>query len=65
MQNFQVTLYIHRNDPSLSKDDVDIKYSNYLNSCRVPRVRKLEYTTLFATKLTCRRHTHAIYIERD
>lgn len=32
-----------RSDPKLFKDDVDIKFSHTLNSCKVPQVSKQKH----------------------
>lgn len=35
-----------RTDPKLFRDDIDIKFSRSLNSCKVPQVRNLFKSTL-------------------
>ncbi|CAB3984095.1 ras-specific guanine nucleotide-releasing factor 2-like isoform X1, partial [Paramuricea clavata] len=43
-----------RNDPSLYTDDVGIKYSKCLNSCRIPRIRYASLKRLFERLLDLR-----------
>lgn len=42
-----VTLFFFRNDPRLYKDDVDIRFSRTLNSCKLPQIRYASPERLF------------------
>ena len=42
-----ITLSIFRNDPRLFKDDVDIRFSRTLNSCKLPQIRYASSERLF------------------
>ena len=39
--------YLNRNDPRLYKDDVDIRFSRTLNSCKLPQIRYASPERLF------------------
>ena len=38
IRKLTVHFFLHRSDPKLFRDDVDIKFSRTLNSCKVPQV---------------------------
>src|SRR6218665_1693044 len=40
-------IYYFRNDPRLFKDDVDIRFSRTLNSCKLPQIRYASPERLF------------------
>lgn len=40
-------LFSYRNDPRLFKDDVDIRFSRTLNSCKLPQIRYASCERLF------------------